>query len=66
MTLIEKKTVIKALEFYRDSQRRKERKARKNLELKKAAEYCGEAIDAEGLIIIFRELLTIPAGEAKV
>lgn len=66
MTWNEKNTIINALASYRDSQRRKERKARKNLELKKAAEYCAEANKSQALISVFCELLTIPAGEAKI
>ena len=38
----------------------------KNLELKKAAEYCAEANKSQALISVFCELLTIPAGEAKI
>lgn len=66
MTWNEKNTIIQALALYRDSQMRKERKARKNLEMKKAAEYSAEASKAQKLISAFCELLTIPAGEAKI
>lgn len=38
MTWNEKNTIINALGLYRDSQMRKARKARKNLEMKKAAD----------------------------
>lgn len=66
MTWNEKNTIIKALALYRDSQMRKAQKARKNLELKKVADYSAEAGKAQALISVFCELLTIPAGEAKI
>lgn len=66
MTWNEKNTIIKALALYRDSQMRKARSARKNLEMKKAAEYSAEAGKSGALISVFCELLTIPAGEAKI
>lgn len=66
MTRIEKETVISALGAYRDQQMRKANRERKNLEYGMAAKAQAEANKAHTLISVFCELLTVPAGEAKI
>lgn len=66
MTRIEKETIINVLVAYRDQQMRKTNRQRKNLEVAKAEKAYAEANKAHALISVFCELLTVPAGEAKI
>ena len=66
MTRIEKETVINAAAYYRDSQMRRERTARKNGETKKAAEHQAEASKAHAIVCEFCRILAEPCGTCSI
>ena len=66
MTFAEKETVMAALSTYQKQQTRRLRRAEKRGDLKQAAKANAEIGKAGALLFVFGELLTVPAGEAKI
>ena len=66
MTTIEKKTVIKALTYYRESMMQQEATAQRNGEQKQAIESGREASIAGGLVSEFCRILNEPCGSCKI
>ena len=66
MTRIEKEVVIRACAYYRDSQMRKAKNARKNGENKKAVEYSSEASLSHAMVSEFCRILSEPCGSCSI
>ena len=66
MTFAEKETVMRALRLYQKQQGRRARNARKTGNNVRAERAEAEAGNAGALLFVFGELLTVPAGEAKI
>lgn len=66
MTFAEKETVMTALHTYQKQQTRIMRRAEKKGDFNRAARANAEIGKAGALLFVFGELLTVPAGEAKI